>query len=1121
MAAMQQIAEWLKKLGMSEYAERFAENRIDLSVLRDLTDQDLKDLGVVLGDRRKMLRAIAELGGAAPHRAATTVPPAPEETAERRQLTVMFCDLVGSTALSGRLDPEEMREVIRAYQDACSGPVARYDGFIAKFMGDGILAYFGFPRAHEDDAERAVRAALDIVAAVGRLRPEPLKVRVGVATGLVVVGDLIGEGTSQEQAVVGDTPNLAARLQALADPGTIVVAGSTRRLLGDVFKLRDLGRHEAKGFVEPVNAWAVEALTASESRFEAAHAAQLTGFVGREREIALLIDRKNLAWQGEGQIVLISGEPGIGKSRIAAALSARSASEPHTRLRHQCSPYHKDSALYPFIARLERVAELKPDDQPELRLDRLEAVLARATSRVQSVAPLFAALLSIPFAGRYPPLALSPAQQRRQTLAALLDQFEGLARQQPILLLFEDVQWADATSIELLDLTVERIRYLPVLAIFTFRPEFEPPWAGLPNVTTLALGRLDHSHAQTLAEQVAGSRRLPKEVMGQIIAKTDGIPLFVEELTKAVLEAGILVEDAEGYRLDGPLPPLAIPATLHDSLMARLDRLAPVKEIAQVGAAIGREFSYALLHVVTGRDEASLDSALSQLEQAELVFRTRAPPDLRYTFKHALVQDAAYESLLKSRRQVLHRRIAGALRDRFPSLADTEPEIVAHHFTESGLTEAAVEWWAKAGDRAMQGSAYNEAIAHLEKANDLAEGLPDGPAQKLLGLRVQTTYSNALFHGRGFTAAETTAAFMRVRALAAGVPDPTERFSAYFGLWGGSLVRAELTPMREVAEAFLRDTQSRPRSSEAAIGRRVLGTTCWFQGDYVGARQQLEQALADYDHERDRHLAARFGFDPGVQAMFPLAMVLWPLGDVDRPAHLLEEGLKLSLQSGHIPTVAFAHMYACHFGAIRRRPDQAKIHAEALFGLAPDRGLPHFRARGTFLHGWARSRAGDPDGEAGMREGLALLAEAGEKLFEPLFATLLAEVEADSGRADVGLATLEAQLVALELSGQRWFEAEMHRVRGDLLLKRCPDTTTAEVAFRRAIEIARIQQTRTFELRAALALTRLYQATSRHEAAREVLAPALVGFREGPELPEVGESKRLLASLDQTPGAAV
>ena len=585
----------------------------------------------------------------------------------------MLCDLVGSTALSAQLDPEDMRAVIDAYHAACARIVLTYEGFLAEFRGDGILAYFGYPRAHEDDAERTVRAGLEIIAAVAGLETraaEPLAVRIGIATGLVVVGDLSGEDALREHAVVGDTPNLAARLQTLAEPGTIVVAASTRRLLGNLFRLRDLGRHEVKGIAEPVEAWAVEGVSASESRFEAVHAAGLTDLIGRKEEIGFLLERQRLAWKGEGQIVLISGEPGIGKSRLAAALAERIAGEPHTRLRYQCSPYHTNSALHPFIAQLERAAGFKADDTPEQRLDKLEAVLAMGASRVQAVAPLFAALLSIPFGERYPPLALSPTQQRRQTLAALLDQFEGLARQQPILLLFEDAQWADATSLELLDLTVERVRQLPVLALFTFRPEFEPPWVGLPNVGTLTLGRLDRNDVESMVARVTGGRALPAEVMKQIVAKTDGNPLFVEELTKAVLEAGILVEDAEGYRLDGPLPPLAIPATLHDSLMARLDRLAPVKEIAQIGAAIGREFSYSLLRALVERDETALKDALAQLEHAELVFRRGEPPEAIYSFKHALVQDAAYESLLKSRRQVLHRRIAETLRDRFQTMAE-------------------------------------------------------------------------------------------------------------------------------------------------------------------------------------------------------------------------------------------------------------------------------------------------------------------------------------------------------------------------------------------------------------------------------------------------------------------
>src|SRR5215470_13266874 len=688
------IGGWLRQLGLGRYEPAFIENAIDSDVLPELTEDDLKKLGIPLGDRRRLIKAIRAMV-ASP--AALVTSEVGEEVgedaqsgqarvaaAERRHLTVMICDLVGSTALSARLDPEDMGAVIETYHAGCTRIVQAYDGFLGDFRGDGISAYFGHPRAHEDDAERTVRAGLDIIAAVAELETpaaEPLAVRIGIATGLVVVGDLSGESALWEHAVVGDTPNLAARLQAVAEPGTIVIAASTRRLIGDLFRLRKLGLHEVKGIGEPVAAWAVEGVSASESRFEAVRAAGLTDLIGREDELDFLLERQRLAWKGEGQIVLISGEPGIGKSRVAAALAERIAGTPHTRLRFQCSPYHTNSALHPFIAQLERAAGFKADDTSEQRLDKLEAVLAMEASRVKAAAPLFAALLSIPLGERYPPPALSPTQQRRRTLAALLDQIEGLARRQPILLSFEDAHWADATSLELLDLTVERVRQLPVLALLTSRPEFEPPCVGLPNVSTLSLGRLERSNVESIVARVTGGRPLPAEVTEQIVVKTDGNPLFVEELTKAVLEAGILVEDTEGYRLDGPLPPLAIPATLHDSLMSRLDRLAAVKEIVQIGAAIGREFSYSLLRVLVGRDETALKEALAKLEAAELVFRRGDASEAVYSFKHALVQEVAYENLLKSRRQVLHQRIAQTLRDRFQTLAEIQPEVVAHHFT--------------------------------------------------------------------------------------------------------------------------------------------------------------------------------------------------------------------------------------------------------------------------------------------------------------------------------------------------------------------------------------------------------------------------------------------------------
>ncbi len=1125
------VGVWLRTLGLGQYEAAFRDNEIDGEVLPKLTVEDLKDLGVaVVGHRRKIVSAIEELKAASPSRAyaATTLAPhesvpaaAPPDSAERRQLTVMFCDLVGSTTLTARLDPEDMRQVIRAYQDACSGVVARYDGFVAKFLGDGILAYFGFPRAHEDDGARAVHAALEIAEVVAGLQTrarEKLSVRVGVATGLVVVGDLVGRGSAQEQAVVGDTPNLAARLQGLAEAGGVVVAAATRRLLGDRFRLRYLGGHSVKGLAEPVEAWAALGVSESESRFEAAHPARLTSIVGREAECADLIARQRRAWCGEGQTVLISGEAGIGKSRLSVWLAEQVADTPHTRLRYHCSPYHRDSALYPFVQQFARAAGIAPQEPPEGKLQKLEKVLGLATDRMNEVAPLIASMLSIPLGSRYPPLNLSPAQQRRQTFSALLDHIEGLARKQPVLILFEDAHWADATSLELLDLVIESVQRLPALLLITFRPEFEAPWKGLP-VATIALGRLDRAEAGTLVERVAGGRKLPAEVLAQIVAKTDGVPLFVEELTKNVLESGLLIEEPERYRLDGPLPPMAIPSTLQDSLMARLDRLMAVKEIAQIGAAIAREFSYSLLHAVVGSDEASLRSALAQLEESELVFRDGAPPEARYSFKHALAQDTAYESLLRTRRQILHRRIAETLCEKFAGVVEAEPELVAHHFTQAGLTEPAIEYWGKAGDLALRRSAFKEAIAHLGKAIEMMGALAGvGENEKTGGqlLRLQVSYGNAMIAAHGHGAPETLAAFTRAHELGADAADMYTRFSANYGLWAGSYVHGDLSGMREPAQAFLRDVESQPGSPEAGVAHRAYGVTLWFTGNFIEARSHLEQALAIFDPVRDRDLAFRFGQDVGVSAMVYLAIVLWPLGEVDRARELAGATATRIAKLGHLATSTYGLMHNAMFEIIGRNVDRAAPLAKALSSVAHEHRIALWIGFGAFLEAWVELRSGPPEiGLLNMRRAAALLQQDGVGAFQPLVKTALAEAEARNGETEAALATLAQALKDFDCAGQQWFDAEIHRTRGDILLEKCPaDPASAEDAFRTAIAIAQRQKARSFELRAALSLAKLYRATGRAAGAHAILGPALQGFSPTAEFPEIEEALEFVAAIE-------
>ena len=1071
------VTGWLRALGLEKYEPAFIENAIDFDVLPELTEADLEKLGMVLGDRKRCVSAIkalarnsasADTGSQADE---LLTDHSPLAAAERRHLTVMICDLVGSTELSSRLDPEDMGAVIDAFQAACARITLAFDGFLADFRGDGILAYFGYPRAHEDDAERTVRAGLDIVAAVARLKTpagEPLSVRVGIATGLVVVGQRGGAGAVQEHSVIGDAPSLAARLQSLAKPGAVVIAASTRRLLGDLFTLHDLGFHKIKGIAEPVPVWAVDSVSSTQSRFEAIRTTSLTNLVGRERELDLLLKRHRLAWKGEGQVVLISGESGIGKSRLLAALEQRIA-EPHTLLRYQCSPHHEGSVLYPFIVQLERAAQFKIDDTSEERLNKLQALLSTAVPETQETVRLLATLLSISSGDRYPKLELRPTQQRGRTFTALLHRFESLARQKPMLLLFEDVHWADAASLELLDRIVARVRQLPVLALFTSRPDFEPSFAHLPNITTLTLGRLNRNEVETIVTQVADGCSLPTEVMNQIAAKTDGNPLFVEELTKAVLEGDILVRDGGVYRLNGPLPPLAIPSTLQDSLMARLDRLAPVKEIGQIGATIGREFSYSLMREVAGRDEASLKRGLAKLEQAELLFRRGELPEATYSFKHALVRDAAYESLLKSRRQQLHGQIARIMEEKFPDIVASQPEILAHHFTEAGLAQSATNYWLKAGNLALSHSA-NAAINHLEQGLKLIPGIDDRTQRDKFELLLQTSLGNALRTIKGWSSDVVKKAYTRALQLCkeSGLDEHT--FPAAFGLWTWNFLRPSLGEARGLAEYLRKTADGVGNQVYLVLAHEALGFSLFAQGDFAAAHAELERSISLWNPNNAAAYLDLSAQDPRVHVQSYDAMVLWCLGFPDQALRLCAEARRNADRSQLPFSKAIARTISLRVHQLRGEADAVANQANEAIALCEEHEFAHYLAMALILRGWAVTQRGEFEkGTAEIQNGLERERSIGASLFETYSMGLLADACITNKRYKEALEFLQQAQLRLEApDSERYYAAEIYRLLGKAYFQLNEDLDQAEHYFSKGLKIAREQKAKSFELRILL-----------------------------------------------------
>jgi class 3 adenylate cyclase len=966
------VGGWLRSLGLEEYEAAFRDNNIDETVLPSLTAEDLKELGVgSFGHRRKLLDAIAALRAEASP--PTSVSAAPlesdntaKEAAERRQVTVMFSDLVGSTSLSARMDPEDLRDIISAYQTCVADTVRRFGGFVAKYMGDGVLVYFGYPQAHEDDAERAVRAGLEAIAAVGALQfSVPLQTRVGIATGLVVVGDLIGSGEAQERGIVGETPNVAARLQGVAEPNSVVIAEGTRKLLGTLFELKDLGPQALKGVQGTVRAWAALRPSIVEGRFEALHTGGLTELVGRQEELDLLFRRWSRAKTGEGQVVLLSGEAGIGKSRLTAAFLESLAKEAYTRLRYFCSPQHTDSAFHPIIGQLERAAGLTHDDTPKAKLDKLDALLAQTSTSTQDAA-LFADMLSLPNDGRYPALELLPQQRRQRTLEALVSQLQALTRRNPVLMIFEDAHWADPTSLEAFGRTADRIASLPVLLIVTFRPEFEAPWVGQSHVTALALNRLGHRDVGSLIDRVVGNKPLPAKIRKDIIERTDGIPLFVEEMTKAVLEAEGELE-AMQIAAAVPSPAHAVPASLHASLMARLDRLGPAKEIAQVGAAMGREFSHSLLAAVTEKNEVELRSALEQVVKAGLLLRRGVAPQTSYLFKHALVQDAAYGTLLRAPRQALHARIAVALEGQFAEVMEGQPEVLAHHCTEAGLIEKGATLWGKAGQRSLARSALKEAIAQLSRALTLIGALPTTSNLRREQIKLQLPLANALMHVKGYAALETKAALNQARlyierAEALGEPpeDPLALFAVLYGFWVANATSFNGNAVRELAMQFLSLAERQGSTVARMIGHRLMGRSLIDTGHIVEGCKHRDQALALYDPEH-RPLAMRFGQDTEVAVLSFRPLGLWLLGYPDRAIADTTRAMELAREMGQAGTLMFTLGHTPLPLVLSGDYATASDQANEVVALAEEKGALLWKARGTMMQGVLMGLKGKPD----------------------------------------------------------------------------------------------------------------------------------------------------------------
>jgi len=1053
---------------------------------------------------------------------ATSSPVAPHTPeAERRQLTVMFVDLVGSTRLSGELDPEELRDVVRAYQSTCTEVVHRYDGYVAQLLGDGLLVYFGFPQAHEDDAQRAVRAGLDIVEAIGALNTRleqdqgiTLAVRLGIHTGLVVVGDMGGSGR-QEPLALGETPNLAARLQGLAEPDTVVISAHTYRLIQGYFDCDSLGEYELRGVSQPIVVYRVLRASGVQSRLDIARTHGLTPLVGREQEAGLLIERWSRVKEGQGQVVLLSGEAGIGKSRMVQVLKDHIVEEAHTRVECRSLPYFTNSALYPMTDFLQRTWRFQTDDTPEQKLEKLRQSLSPYRLPLEESVPLFASLLSLPVPeDQYPPLTLPPQRQRQKTLESMVAIVLELAESQPVLFILEDLHWTDPTTLEFIDLLIHQTPTACVYALLTCRPEYQPSWSHHSYLTEVTLNRLSQSQSERMIEGVTGGKPLTSEVRQQIVERSDGVALFIEEMTKSTLESGYLKEVDGHYELTGPMGSLTVPATLQDSLMARLDRLVAAKAVAQYAAVIGRQFTYELLHAVSPLTAAMLQYELGRLVAAELVYQRGLPPQATYTFKHALIQDTAYESLLKSTRQQYHQRIVQVVEVQFPDIAETQPELLAHHYTEAGLTEPAVIWWQRAGETAFQKSAITEAIGHLTQGVDLLNTLADSPQRMQRELDMQILLGKSLAIAQTASAPEAQRAYTRARVLCDRLGNTHQLYDVLVGFARYYQDQGKYQHLLEINEQLLALAQDQHDTMRLVEAHNMLGQNLRRLDDLATARYHLEQAIHLYDtHVPPPSTGNAVGSSYLLMSsLFHYAIVLWNLGYPDAILACIEQMRKWA--RGTPFDQAWFLWFSADLHTLRGEWDTAHEQLDLLMPLATEHSIAMPRILGMYRLGYVLAREGQ--GEAGValiRQALA--SHLGKKgLTGSIALHALARTYAHLRQPEDGLRAVAEAFDLLLETGERQQEFQLYRLKGELLLmQQSSDPIQAEACFQQALAIARSQRAKSLELLAAMRLARLWQQQGKHAEAYELLAPIYGWFTEGFDTSDLKDAKVLLDEL--------